>query len=106
MGALERRTKQRAQRLAKMTTEEQAQYRAWRQSHAPGPPEAREARRQQRRQNAEIRARGAAHAQPEPSPEMLALLGRIAELKALQKELAQQTEQKAVDAPEEYEIFR
>ncbi|MDN3711929.1 hypothetical protein QWZ10_09035 [Paracoccus cavernae] len=106
MGTLERRAKQRAQRLAKMTAEEQAQYRAWRQSHTPGPPEAREARKQQRKQNAEIRARGAAHARSEPSAEMRALLDRITDLKAMQKELTKQTEQMVEDGREECEIFR
>lgn len=51
----ERAAKQRAERLAGMTPEEREQYDAWQQSHRPGSPVERAARRQQRQQAAEVR---------------------------------------------------
>lgn len=82
LDAIERRNKARARRLARMTPEERAAHKKWHQSHAPGPPEPREARRQLRKQNADMRARAAADRAPEPSPEMQALLARKEALEA------------------------
>jgi hypothetical protein len=52
---VERRIKARAKRLARMTDEERAAHKEWQKTHAPGAPEAREARRALLKQNAEAR---------------------------------------------------
>ena len=96
---LERRAEVRAKRLVSMSPEDLAAYREWQNTHAPGPPEGREARRQIRKQNADMRERWAAQRTGDPTPEIVtlraereALRARLEALEALPVEVDTMTD--------------
>lgn len=81
---LERRAKERAARLAAMTVEERAAYDKWVREHQPGPAAARAARKRTRQDAEAMRAaieRPLTRDTP-PDPEMVAIVARMAELRA------------------------
>lgn len=106
---LERRAKERAARLARMTPEERAAYDKWVMTHQPGPAAARAARKQARQDAEAVRKlldRTQGGAKP-VDPELAAISARIAELRArkaaLELEAAQDNE--APDNPAQAGVF-
>lgn len=106
---LERRAKERAARLARMTPEERAAYDKWVREHPPGPAAARAARKQARQDAAAVRKlldQSQGSKRPD-DPELVAITERIAELRArkvaLELEAAQDNE--APDNPAQAGIF-
>lgn len=82
--ALERRAKERAARLARMTPVERAAYDKWVREHPPGPAAARAAKKRARQDAEAVRAlldRSQGSGKP-VDPELAAITARIAELRA------------------------
>lgn len=79
----EKTAKERAARLAAMTPEERERHEVWQRTHRPGTAAAREAKRREREQSAEIAAVVAKERSPDPASIELQM-----EIEALERRLA------------------
>lgn len=100
---LERRAKERAARLARMTPDERAAYDKWVMTHQPGPAAARAARKQARQDAEAVRAlldRSQGSGKP-VDPELAAIAERIAELRARKAALEMEAAAQDNDTPDD-----